>query len=44
VRRTHNKSGRVTDIWLAGGNLKPENVLAAEMERRYGSRKERPAR
>ena len=44
VRRTRNKSGRVTDIWLAGGNLKPENVLAAEMERRYGSHKERPAR
>jgi CubicO group peptidase (beta-lactamase class C family) len=44
VRRIRNKSGRVTDIWLAGGNLKPEKILAAEMARRYGSRKHRPAR
>jgi CubicO group peptidase (beta-lactamase class C family) len=44
VRRTRNKAGTVTDIWLAGGNLKPEKILAAEMERRYGPRKRRPAR
>jgi CubicO group peptidase (beta-lactamase class C family) len=44
VRRTRNKSGRVTDIWLAGGNLKREKALAAEFERRYGHRKHRPAR
>jgi CubicO group peptidase (beta-lactamase class C family) len=39
VRRTRNKAGRVTDIWLAGGNLKPEKILAAEMARRYAPRK-----
>lgn len=44
VRRTRNKAGAVTDIWLGGGNLKPEKVLATEMERRYGPRKDRPAR
>jgi CubicO group peptidase (beta-lactamase class C family) len=44
VRRTRNKAGSVTDIWLAGGNLKPEKSLAAEMERRYAPRKRRPAR
>jgi CubicO group peptidase (beta-lactamase class C family) len=42
VRRTRNKAGTVTDIWLAGGNLKPEKTLAAEMERRYAPRKRRP--
>jgi CubicO group peptidase (beta-lactamase class C family) len=44
VRRTRNKAGTVTDIWLAGGNLKPEKTLAAEMERRYAPRKRHPAR
>ena len=41
VRRTRNKAGTVTDIWLAGGNLKPEKALAAEMERKYAPRKRR---
>ena len=44
VRRERNKRGAVSDIWLAGSNLKPEKALAAEMERRYGQRKRRPAR
>jgi hypothetical protein len=44
VRRTRNKAGRVTDIWLAGGNLKPEKVLAAEITRRYAPRKGQRAR
>ena len=43
ARLTRNKSGKITDIWIAGGNLRPEHVLADEWERRYGSRK-RPAR
>jgi CubicO group peptidase (beta-lactamase class C family) len=43
VRRTRNKAGTVTDIWLAGGNLKPEKALAAELERRYTPRKRRPS-
>jgi CubicO group peptidase (beta-lactamase class C family) len=44
VRRTRNKAGKVTDIWLAGSNLKREGALAAELERRYGPRKRRPTR
>ncbi|MBV8923844.1 MAG: beta-lactamase family protein [Bradyrhizobium sp.] len=35
VRRSRNKSGKVTDIWLAGANFKTERALAAEIERRY---------
>jgi CubicO group peptidase (beta-lactamase class C family) len=44
VRRTRNKAGTVTDIWLAASNLKPEKTLAAEMERKYAPRKRRPTR
>jgi len=44
VRRTRNKAGIVTDIWLAGINLKREKALATEIERRYAPRKRRPAR
>ena len=43
VRRTRNDAGTVTDIWLAGGNLKREKTVAAEMDRRYAPRKRRPA-
>jgi CubicO group peptidase (beta-lactamase class C family) len=43
VRRTRSKAGTVTDIWLAGGNLKREKTLAAEMDRRYAPRKRRAA-
>jgi CubicO group peptidase (beta-lactamase class C family) len=43
VRRTRNKAGTVTDIWLAGGNLKRENALASETERRYAPLRRRPA-
>ncbi len=39
VRRSRNKAGHVTDIWLAGANAKREKALAAEMERRYAPRK-----
>jgi hypothetical protein len=41
VRRTRSKAGTVTDIWLAGANLKPEKVLAAEIERRYAAAQHR---
>jgi CubicO group peptidase (beta-lactamase class C family) len=44
VRRTRNKAGRITDIWLAGSKLTPEKAVAAEMERRYAPRKRKPAR
>ena len=43
VRRLRNKSGTVTDIWLAGADLRPEKAVAAEIERRYAPTK-RPSR
>jgi hypothetical protein len=36
-----NKAGKVTDIWFAGANARPEKVLAAEIERRYARGKRR---
>lgn len=39
VRRSRNQRGSVTDIWIAGANVKPERTLAAEIARRYGPRK-----
>ena len=44
VRRSRNKAGKVTDIWLAGANVKREKVLAAEMERKYGAKEPRAKR
>ncbi|SDR95253.1 serine hydrolase domain-containing protein [Bradyrhizobium canariense] len=44
ARRTRNKAGTITDIWLAGSNLKPEKAVAAEIDRRYAPHKPRPAR
>jgi hypothetical protein len=41
VRRSRNKAGHVTDIWLAGANVKREKALAVDMERRYASRKDK---
>jgi CubicO group peptidase (beta-lactamase class C family) len=41
VRRVRSKSGAVSDIWLAGSNLKREHALAAELERRYAPRQRR---
>ena len=43
VRRVRNRSGAVSEIWLAGSNLKRENALAAEIERRYAPRQRRSA-
>jgi CubicO group peptidase (beta-lactamase class C family) len=43
VRRVRNKRGAVSEIWLAGSNLKRENALAAELERRYAPRRRRSA-
>ena len=42
VRRIRNARGRVSDIWVAGAHVKPGNVLAKEIERRYKPRKRRP--
>jgi CubicO group peptidase (beta-lactamase class C family) len=36
VRRIRNKAGKVTDVQLAGGKMRPEKAVAAEMQRRYG--------
>jgi hypothetical protein len=44
VHRTRNKAGNVTEVWFAGGKATREKAVAAEMERRYGPRKRRPAR
>jgi hypothetical protein len=41
VRRTRTKAGTITDIWLAGIDLKPEKTVVAEMERRDAPRKRR---
>jgi hypothetical protein len=39
VRRSRSKAGKVTDIWFAGANARPEKTLAAEIERRYAKSK-----
>ena len=44
VHRTRNKAGTVTDVWLAGSRLIPEKTLAAELERKYATRKRRRSR
>jgi hypothetical protein len=36
VRRIRNKAGKVTAVQLAGGKMRPEKAVAAEMQRRYG--------
>jgi len=41
VRRSRNKAGEVTGIWLGGVHAKPERILAAEIERRYAKGKRR---
>jgi hypothetical protein len=38
VRRVRDKRG-ITDIWLAGKNLKKESALATTLRRKYGVRK-----
>jgi CubicO group peptidase (beta-lactamase class C family) len=42
VRRSRDKRGKVSDIWLAGANIKPAAVVAREIGRRYPPRKRRP--
>jgi CubicO group peptidase (beta-lactamase class C family) len=44
VRRVRSKTGKVTEVWLAGSKLRPEKTVAAEMERKYGTGKRRKAR
>ena len=42
VRRVRDKRGKVSSIWIAGANVKPERVVAGEIARRYKPRKRRP--
>jgi hypothetical protein len=44
VRRIRSKTGKVTEVWLAGSRLRPEAAVAAELERQFGQTKRRPAR
>jgi hypothetical protein len=41
VRRSRNKAGKVTDIWLGGVHAKRERILAGDIERRYARDKRR---
>ena len=41
VRRTRNKAGVVTEIWLGGSRLKREKDVITEMERNYAPGKRR---
>jgi hypothetical protein len=41
VRRVRNARGKVSDIWLAGINVKPEQVVAREIERKYAKPRRR---
>jgi hypothetical protein len=36
ARLIRNKAGKVTAVQFAGGEGRPEKVVAAEMKRRYG--------
>ncbi|MEK9283487.1 beta-lactamase family protein [Bradyrhizobium sp. ISRA442] len=42
VRRIRDGRGKVSDIWLAGANVKSQAVVAREIARRYPPRKRRP--
>jgi CubicO group peptidase (beta-lactamase class C family) len=42
VLRIRDRRGKVSDIWIAGANVKPERVVAKEIARRYPPRKRRP--
>jgi hypothetical protein len=39
VRRVRGASGKVIGVWLAGGEVKPERIVATKMQRRYGQRR-----
>jgi hypothetical protein len=42
VRRIRDKRGKVSDVWIAGANIKPAKVVAREIARRYKPRTRRP--
>ena len=37
MRRSRNKAGKVTGIWFAGANVRPEKALSAEIEEPFGT-------
>jgi hypothetical protein len=37
VRRVRGKTGKVTEVWLAGSKLRPEKAVAEELTRKYGA-------
>jgi len=39
VRRVRSRTGKVTSVWFAGGEVRPEKVVAATMLRRYAPRR-----
>lgn len=43
VRRSRTSSGRISELWLGGAKLLPEDKLAAEMKERYGGATQKPA-
>jgi hypothetical protein len=44
VGLTRTKAGKVAEVRFAGGKGRPKRIVAAEMERRYGSGKHAKAR
>jgi hypothetical protein len=44
VSRIRNKAGKVTEIRLGGGHVKPASTVAAELKRRYAPEKRRSKR
>jgi CubicO group peptidase (beta-lactamase class C family) len=42
VRRVRDAHGKVSDVWIAGANIKPASVVAREIARKYKPRKRRP--
>lgn len=44
VRRVRGKTGKVTEVWLAGSKLRPEKAVAEELTRKYGATRRRSPR
>ncbi len=42
VRRVRDKRGKISDIWIAGANVRPGKVVSREIARKYKPRKRRP--
>lgn len=44
VRCVRGRSGRITEVWLGGSQLRPARQVAREMEKRYGKKPARKRR